>query len=216
MSEDRQIQSMIDFIEREAHEKAEELDQAAQEEYDVEKMRLVEAEKAKIRANLEKRKKQVEVDRRVARANHSKKQRLHMMEERGVILESLKEDIKKRILAKVQDTAGYKPMLGGLMRQAAAAVDSDSVVVCRKEDEQLVNSLVGETVAWFKSTHGRDITIEVCRTENLKSEEAWGGVIFRSTDGRITSNNTLSARLGHCFTEQLPRIRYELLDENCK
>ncbi|KAH8615686.1 hypothetical protein ERJ75_000497200 [Trypanosoma vivax] len=57
MTEERQIQSMVDFIEREdkAQEKADELNSAAQEEYDVEKMRLVEAEKVKARAAGEKK-----------------------------------------------------------------------------------------------------------------------------------------------------------------
>lgn len=215
MSEERQIQSMIDFIDREAKEKAEELDQAAQEEYDVEKMRLMELEKTKIRANLEKRKKQVEVDRRVARANHSKQQRMRVMEERGTILESLRGSVQKKLLAIVQDASKYKVLMADLMRQSAVGIDSDSTVRCRKEDEQMVKSLLQSTSEWYQKTHGKEIniTIESC---DLVSEEAWGGVIFTSADGRITCNNTLSARFSHCFVEQMPRIRYALLDEDSK
>ncbi|KAH8607886.1 putative ATP synthase (E 31 kDa) subunit [Trypanosoma vivax] len=71
MTEERQIQSMIEFIELEGKEKADELNSVAQEEYNVEKMRLVEAEKVKARGTGEKIMK-VDVDRRVARGNFSK------------------------------------------------------------------------------------------------------------------------------------------------
>lgn len=215
MSEERQIQSMIDFIDREAKEKAEELDQAAQEEYDVEKMRLTELEKTKIRANLEKKKKQVEVDRRVARANHSKSQRMRLMEERGVILDSLRDSVKRKLLAIVQDAGKYKNLMSDLMNQSVAAIASDCVIQCRKEDESMVKGLIQQTVAWYKKTSGKDVTITV-ESADLSSEEAWGGLVFTSADGRLTCNNTLSARFSHCFVEQMPRIRYALLDENCK
>lgn len=215
MSEERQIQSMIDFIDREAKEKAEELDQAAQEEYDVEKMRLTELEKTKIRANLEKKKKQVEVDRRVARANHSKSQRMRMMEERGVILDNLRDSVKRKLLAIVQDASKYKELIIDIMNQSAAAIAADCVIQCRKEDEAMVKGLLQQTSAWYKKTADKDITITI-ESADLNSEEAWGGLIFTSADGRITCDNTLSARFRHCFVEQMPRIRYSLLDEDCK
>lgn len=214
-AEDRQIQSMIDFIQREAQEKSDELDQAAQEEYDVEKMRLTELEKNKIRANHDKKKKQVEVDRRVARANHSKTQRMRMMEERGAILDTLRDSVKRKLLAIVQDATKYKDLMGDLMNQSVAAVASDCVIKCRKEDEGMVKSLIQPTIAWYKKNSDKDVTITV-ESADLVSEEAWGGVVFTSADGRITCNNTLSARFSHCFVEQMPRIRYALLDSNCK
>lgn len=111
MSEARQIQSMIDFIEREAQEKAEEVDAAAQQEYDIEKMRLMQAEKSKIRSNLDKRKKQVDIDRRVARANYSKAQRLRLMDARAKVMDELHERTHKGVISFVSDPAKYKPLL---------------------------------------------------------------------------------------------------------
>lgn len=211
MSEARQIQSMIDFIEREAQEKAEELDAAAQEEYDVEKMRLVEAEKTKIRANAEKKRKQVDVNRRVARANYSKMQRLRVMDERAKIMEQLHEQTRQKIMAKVADPSQYKPMLTSLIHQSLLSIRTDAVIQCRQEDAAEVNRQIQELERWYKEKTGTAISIQTNKTF-LNSEEVWGGVVAVSTDGRIVCNNTLSYRTKTCFNEQLPTVRYHLFN----
>lgn len=211
MSEDRQIQSMIDFIEREAQEKAEELDAAAQEEYDVEKMRLVEAEKAKIRANLEKKKKQAEVERRVTRANHAKAQRLRVMEERATILEQLNGIIKNKIMSLVGDSTKYRQLLLDLVRQSLAAIQDDAVISCRKQDEAVLSKALKELEQWYLAQTGKTSSLSLSK-EYLDDGESWGGVVLRSRDGRIVCNNTLSYRAHHCFAEQTPTVRYFLFN----
>ncbi|KEG09052.1 putative ATP synthase [Trypanosoma grayi] len=211
MSEARQIQSMIDFIEREAQERAEELDCAAQEEYDVEKMRLVEAEKVKVRGNTEQKKKQVDIDRRVARANFSKAQRLRVMEERSKIMDQLKENTKRRILAFVNDASSYRKLLVDLIHQSLLSVQTDVVIRTRREDEATVQSMTTELEHWYAEKVGTKITIKLSK-EYLNSEDAWGGVIVESQNGRITCNMTLSCRMKNCFEDQLPAIRYYLFN----
>lgn len=211
MSEARQIQSMIDFIEREAQEKAEELDAAAQEEYDVEKMRLVEAEKTKIRANAEKKRKQVDVDRRVSRANYSKMQRLRVMEERAKIMEQLHEQTRQKIMAKVADPSQYKRMLTDLIHQSLQSLRTDAVIQCRQEDAAEVSRQIPELEKWYKEKMGASISIQTSKTF-LDAQEAWGGVVVVSTDGRIVCNNTLSYRTKTSFAEQLPTVRYHLFN----
>ena len=49
MAEDRQIHAMIEFIERDAQEKAREFDDEAQALYDAEKAALVEQQKKKVK-----------------------------------------------------------------------------------------------------------------------------------------------------------------------
>ena len=213
MSEDRQIQSMIDFIEREAQEKAEELDQAAQEEYDVEKMRLVEAEKNKIRSQADKNKKQVEIQGRVARANHSKEQRLRVMEERGVILQNLRDLTKKKIMSMVNDGNKYRQLLSDLIKQSMLSIRCDAVVDCRKQDEQIVKKIFSDAESWYHGKTNEKISLSVSR-DYLQDDEAWGGVVLHSTDGRITCNNTLAYRTEHCFADQLPTVRFTLLNED--
>ncbi|KAG5464150.1 hypothetical protein LSCM1_00330 [Leishmania martiniquensis] len=211
MSEARQIQSMIDFIEREAQEKAEELDAAAQEEYDVEKMRLVEAEKKKIRAMAEKKCKQVDVDRRVARANYSKIQRMRVMEERAKIMEKLHEQTRQKIVAMVNNPSTYTPMLVSLIHQSLMSIRTDAVIQCREKDEAEVKREIPQLERWYKEKTGDTISIQTCKTY-LNAAEAWGGVVVMSTDGRVVCNNTLSYRTKTCFDEQLPTVRFHLFN----
>jgi V-type H+-transporting ATPase subunit E len=59
------IQQMIMFIQSEAREKANEINQQADEEASIEKLNLIESAKKKIRAEYEKKERQVEVDKKM-------------------------------------------------------------------------------------------------------------------------------------------------------
>jgi len=55
-----QINQMVQFIKKEAEEKANEIRAAAQEEYTIQKQTMVEAEKAKIRKEYERKRSQID------------------------------------------------------------------------------------------------------------------------------------------------------------
>jgi vacuolar-type H+-ATPase subunit E/Vma4 len=61
-----QIKHMMAFIEQEANEKAEEIDAKAEEEFNIEKGRLVTEQRLKIMDFYEKKEKQVELQRRMS------------------------------------------------------------------------------------------------------------------------------------------------------
>ncbi|CCW69313.1 unnamed protein product [Phytomonas sp. Hart1] len=211
MNEFRQIQSMIEFIDREAQEKVDELECAAQEEYDIEKMRLVEQEKLKIRQNLEKKKKQVDVDRRVARANYTKTQRMRVMEERAKIMETLYENTRKKVETIVANPSTYRPLLVNIVRQSILAIQTDAIIQCRKEDETEIHQMLNDLMNWYQIKTGSSISIKI-NEEYLNTDDAWGGVVVSSVDGRIRCNNTLSYRATMSFEEQLPTIRFYLFN----
>ena len=56
---------MVKFIQQEASEKAAEIKLKADEEFNIEKLRMVEAEKQKIRQEYERKEKQIEVQKRM-------------------------------------------------------------------------------------------------------------------------------------------------------
>jgi V-type H+-transporting ATPase subunit E len=60
---------MMAFIEQEANEKAEEIDAKAEEEFNIEKGRLVQEQRLKIMEFYEKKEKQVELQRRMSVTN---------------------------------------------------------------------------------------------------------------------------------------------------
>ena len=62
---DLQIKHMMAFIEQEANEKAEEIDAKAEEEFNIEKGRLVQQQRLKIMEYYERKEKQVELQRKM-------------------------------------------------------------------------------------------------------------------------------------------------------
>lgn len=65
-----QIKHMMAFIEQEANEKAEEIDAKAEEEFNIEKGRLVQQQRLKIMEFFEKKEKQVELQKKMYATNH--------------------------------------------------------------------------------------------------------------------------------------------------
>jgi V-type H+-transporting ATPase subunit E len=57
----QQVQQMLHFIAQEAADKANEIALSAEEEFNIEKLQIVEAEKKKIRQEFERKEKQVDV-----------------------------------------------------------------------------------------------------------------------------------------------------------
>ncbi|EPY37591.1 V-type H+-transporting ATPase subunit E [Angomonas deanei] len=210
MSEARQIQSMIDFIEREAQEKVEELEAAAPGGVRRGEDASGGGREDQDQGQHGKKKKQAEVDRRVGRANYSKEQRMRVMEERAKIMEKLHEETRKRVSAIVANGSAYEKLLKDLLYQSLLSIRSDSVVHVRQEDEKKVSALLGELQRWYKEKTGTEATVSV--SKEYLNEDSWGGVVVVSTDGRIVCNNTLSYRTKSSFEEQLPTIRYYLFN----
>ncbi len=61
----KQLDHMVKFIQREAEEKASEIQAKAQEEFSIEKARMVQEEKLKIMKEFERKEKQIEVKKRM-------------------------------------------------------------------------------------------------------------------------------------------------------
>jgi V-type H+-transporting ATPase subunit E len=62
---DQQIKQMMGFIEQEANEKVEEIDAKAEEEFNIEKGRLVQQQRLKIMEFYERKEKQVELQKKM-------------------------------------------------------------------------------------------------------------------------------------------------------
>jgi len=61
----KQLNQMVNFILKEANEKAKEIQVKAEEEFNIEKQRIVQAERVKITKEYERKEKQVEVKRKM-------------------------------------------------------------------------------------------------------------------------------------------------------
>ncbi|KAH0467878.1 hypothetical protein IEQ34_002911 [Dendrobium chrysotoxum] len=89
----RQIQQMVRFIRQEAEEKANEISVSAEEEFNIEKLQLVEAEKRKIRQEYERKQKQLNASRiKVLQAQDNLG--LLRLKEPAVLLRCREEDLE--------------------------------------------------------------------------------------------------------------------------
>lgn len=209
MAEDRQIHAMIEFIERDAQEKAREFDDEAQALYDAEKAALVEQQKKKVINDFTEAQKKAEIAHRVTRAQLSKDERLRINDCRLSKLDQLKQDAEKKIRAMVSaGGAPYKKLLKDLLIQSAVGIECDATVVVRKQDEAEVKGLLKDAEAAVKKARGKTVTLTIAK-ENLTDAD-WGGMTLHSTDGKITNQNTLAYRMATVFTEQIPTLRHAL------
>ncbi|KAG0491814.1 hypothetical protein HPP92_005212 [Vanilla planifolia] len=91
----RQIQQMVRFIRQEAEEKANEISVSAEEEFNIEKLQIVEAEKRKIRQEYDRKEKQVEVRKKIEYSMQLNASRIKVLQVQDDLVNSMKEAAAK-------------------------------------------------------------------------------------------------------------------------
>ncbi|KAG1049037.1 hypothetical protein G6F48_001763 [Rhizopus delemar] len=208
-----EMKKMVAFIKQEALEKAREIKVKADEEFNIEKAKIVRQESLNIEAVFERKIKQAEVQKRIAQSNHINKTRLKILQERQQVLDDLFEEANQRIHQVSDDQDTYHTLIEGLILQGAYALMEPEIDIrCRQQDVDVVTSAL-ETVAdrYEESMQSRpNFTI----SEDYLPESSAGGVILSGHHGRITVDNTLDARLEIAKEEMLPQIRVALFDHS--
>ncbi|KAL6336061.1 hypothetical protein AAG906_003688 [Vitis piasezkii] len=214
----RQIQQMVRFILQEAEEKANEISVSAEEEFNIEKLQLVEAEKKKIRQEYERKAKQVEIRRKIEYSMQLNASRIKVLQAQDDLVNSMKEAAGKELLRVSDDTNGYKMLLKGLIVQSLLRLKEPAVLLrCREIDLGPVESVLGEAKQEYADkakVHVPKVTIDNLvylppPPSSVDSHSLFcsGGVVLASQDGKIVCENTLDARLDVVFRQKLPEIR---------
>ena len=118
----KQIDHMMGFIEQEAKEKAEEIDAKAEEEFNIEKGRLVQQQRLKIMEFYERKEKQVELQKKIQSSNMLNQARLKVLKHRDDHVASVLEEAKQHLSGVVRDKAKYTEILQQLLTQAMCQV----------------------------------------------------------------------------------------------
>ncbi|KAK9147328.1 hypothetical protein Scep_006085 [Stephania cephalantha] len=139
----KQIQQMVRFIRQEAEEKANEINVSAEEEFNIEKLQLVEAEKKKIRQEYERKEKQVEVRKKIEYSMQLNASRIKVLQAQDDLVSSMKEAAAKELLHVSYDHHSYRRLLRDLIVQSLLRLKEPAVLLrCRKEDLELVESVL--------------------------------------------------------------------------
>ncbi|XP_066999037.1 V-type proton ATPase subunit E [Anabrus simplex] len=210
----KQIKHMMAFIEQEANEKAEEIDAKAEEEFNIEKGRLVQQQRLKIMEYYERKEKQVELQKKIQSSNMLNQARLKALKVREDHVRNVLEDARKRLGEVTRNSSRYNEILHKLILQGLYQLLEPSVNIrVREADKSAVQGILSSIADEYKKATGKDINLKV-DTESYLSAETTGGVELQAQKGRIKIVNTMEARLDLIAQQLVPEIRSALFGRN--
>ncbi|KAF2639188.1 ATPase, V1/A1 complex, subunit E [Massarina eburnea CBS 473.64] len=209
-----ELRKMTAFIKQEAMEKANEIRLKADEEFAIEKSKLVRQETSSIDSSYEKKFKQASMSQQITRSTVANKSRLRILSSRQELLDTLFEDARKKLGDVAKDEGTYQDLLQNLILEGAYALNEAKLQVkARKADFKLVNKAIEGAQSEYKKNISKDVAITIDESDPLPEGSA-GGITISGTNGRIDINNTLEERLKLLETDALPSIRVTLFGEN--
>ncbi|XP_068470975.1 V-type proton ATPase subunit E-like isoform X1 [Phaseolus vulgaris] len=251
----RQIQQMVRFIRQEAEEKANEIAVSAEEvslhctvfssfdfqlmlskrilqEFNIEKLQLVEAEKKKIRQEYERKERQVEIRKKIEYSMQLNASRIKVLQAQDDVISSMKEAASKELLSVshhhdwtlTHHDHVYRNLLKDLIVQCLLRLKEPSVLLrCRKDDLPLVEHVLDSAAQEYADKANVDPPEVIVDNQvylppgpshhNAHDMYCSGGVVLASSDGKIVCENTLDARLDVVFRKKLPEIRKQLFGQ---
>eukprot|EP01083_Nonionella_stella_P122917 370048_1 len=130
----KRIQQMINFITQEAREKADEIRMKADEEFQIEKGRILNPERLKLNQEFDRKFKDLEIKQKIELSTQINKARLQVLEKRGELMKQVENSAYKRLSSLKKDKKKYKELLKKLMIQVF--IRMDETVVSVREDKQ--------------------------------------------------------------------------------
>ncbi|EPQ51573.1 ATPase, V1/A1 complex, subunit E [Gloeophyllum trabeum ATCC 11539] len=207
-----EMNKMVAFIKQEAMEKACEIRVKADEEFAIEKAKLVKQEQQAIDAQYDKKRKNAETAQKITQSTLTNKARLRLLHRREEHLQDLFNTARSSLAQLSSEEGRYNQFLQGVITQGLLQMlEPDVTVYSRPKDLEVVKSAADAAAAQYKEISGRDVKIDV---EGTLSDEGSGGVKMTSGTQRITLDNTLDERLRLLEERMLPEIRQELFGLN--
>lgn len=217
---ERQIEQMVKFIRQEAEEKANEIKVSAEEEFNLEKLQLVEQEKAKIRKEYERREGQVDVKKKIEYSKQLNEMRLKVLAARESAIQEIVAEARLKLREVAKNPTTYKKLLTDLLVQAMRKLKEPSAVIkVRQVDLLLAKEIIEPARKQYTSLFQADapaLTLDQNNflppppTGNEDLASCNGGLALSSPDGRIVCSNTLDDRLNISYHANLPEIRTKL------
>lgn len=218
---EKQIEQMVRFIKQEAEEKANEIRVSAEEEFNLEKLQLLEQEKTKIRKEYERREGQVEVKKKIEHSKILNEMRLKVLTAREAAIQEVIGEARAKLKEVSKNPTAYKKLLIDLIVQAMKKLGEKTAVVrCRQVDLMAVKEcldIARKNYTAMFNTEAPSLTLDQKEflappPVNLTDEGNFccGGVVLTSADGRINCSNTLDDRLKISYQANLPQIRTTL------
>lgn len=173
------------FIEQEANEKAEEIDAKAEEEFNIEKGRLVQQQRIKIMEYYEKKEKQVELQKKIQSSNMLNQARLKVLKVREDHVRGVLDEARRRLGEITRDPSKYSQILQSLITQGLFQIMEANITIRgRQQDAQLIQNVLPASVEQYKRETGKDVVVTL-DTDNFLSADSTGGIEIFALQGRI-------------------------------
>lgn len=227
---------MTAFIKQEAMEKAREIEIKANEEFAIEKSKLVRQETDAIDTQYEKKFKQAQMSLQITRSTVTNKTRLKVLGARQELLDDIFEDAREKLAAATKDKAKYQGILKNLVLEGLYALNEPEVQIrARKADYDAVKKAIEEATKEYKKEVGKDTAAKIDESEPLPAERyvtyardyggilsdsitnainSTGGIFIIGGQGKIEINNTFEERLNLLQDTSLPAVRQTLFGKN--
>lgn len=189
-------------------------------QFNITKLQLLEAEKAKVRREYERREGATEVKKKVEFSKQLNESRLKLLQAQNDAVRAIQKDAQKRLGALSNDQSAYGSLLQGLLVEAVFKLDEPKVKVrCRESDSTLIRTVIPQAALFFEQQYGKTApAVELDEQHSLPPAAAQGGfaeefdtcaggLVVTSADGRIVCSNTLDDRLAIAYGGNLPSIR---------
>ncbi|KAM6221179.1 V-type proton ATPase subunit E 2 [Rhynchocyon petersi] len=210
----KQIKHMTAFIEQEANEKVEEIDAKADEEFNIEKGRLVQTQRLKIMEYYEKKEKQLEQQKRIQMSAMRNQARLEVLRVRDNLVVDLLNVARQRLSRMVADPIIYQELLEKLLLQSLFQLLEPRVLIrCRQQDTLLMETALQRVIPGYVLVSQKPVEVCIDQGAYLPSNLA-GGLEAYSENHRIKVSNTLEDRLDLIAQHRMPEIRKALFGAN--
>lgn len=215
------IDNMVKFIQQEALEKAAEIAVSAEEEFNITKLQLIEAEKQKIKREYERKEGTIEVKKKVEFSKQLNESRIKVLQAREDAVHNVLREGFAQLAALSKDASKYRALIVDLLVQSLHKLNEPKALVrCREADAAVVKAAIPEAQAAYKKAFGPSAPqVELDTSHYLppapkdgtqgddEFQSCCGGVVVTRADGNIVCSNTLDERLRITYAHNLPAIR---------
>ncbi|KAI0384456.1 ATPase, V1/A1 complex, subunit E [Hypomontagnella monticulosa] len=210
----QELRKMTAFIKQEALEKAREIEIKANEEFSIEKSKLVRQETDAIDAAHAKKLKQAAMSQQITRSTVANKTRLKVLAARQQLLDDIFDAASKRLAEGSKDKAKYRATLKNLLLEGLYALSEPEIQVrARKADYSVVKDAIKDAEEEYKKNTSKETKVTIDE-ENALPEGSSGGLVIVGGQGKIDINNTFDERLELLKSSGLPAVRETLFGKN--
>ncbi len=152
-----ELKKMTAFIRQEALEKAHEIQLKADEEFAIEKSKLVREEIASMDSSYEKKFKQASMSQQITRSTMANKTRIKVLSARQELLDNLFEEARKKLSDTGSKSKDYEEVLKGLILEGMYMLAEKKVSIrCRKADKEKTTGAAKKASEEYKKEVGTE------------------------------------------------------------